>query len=63
VAKVIRKEAWHKQRLDRASGVPLEILEHLPPKPESPYFLLFALTYTSDFMGDCPPLPLSEKKS
>ena len=25
---------------DRASGVPLEILEHLPPKPESAYFLL-----------------------
>ena len=28
------------QRRDRASGVPLEILEHLPPKPESAYFLL-----------------------
>ena len=26
------------QRRDRASGVPLEILEHLPPKPESAYF-------------------------
>src|SRR5574341_1888658 len=24
----------------RASGVPLEILEHIPPKPESAYFLL-----------------------
>ena len=41
---------------------PLEILEHLPPKPESAYFLLCALTYTSDFMGGCPPLPLSEKR-
>ena len=51
MAKVMRKEAWHTQRRDRASGVPLEILEHLPPKPESAYFLLCALTYTSDFMG------------
>ena len=31
-AKVMRNEAWHMQRRDRASGVPLEILEHLPPK-------------------------------
>ena len=62
VAKVMRKEAQHTQRQDRASGVPLEILEHLPPKPESAYFLLCALTYTSDFTGGCPPLPLSEKR-
>ena len=54
VAKVMRKEAWHMQRWDRASGVPLEILEYLPPKPESAYFLLCALTYTSDFTGGCP---------
>ena len=38
VAKVMRKEAGHMQRWDWASGVPLEILEHLPPKPESAYF-------------------------
>ena len=44
VAKVMRKEAWHTQRRDQASGIPLEILEHLPPKPESAYFLLCALT-------------------
>ena len=31
VTKVMRKEARHMQRRDRASGVPLEILEHLPP--------------------------------
>ena len=62
VAKVMRKEARHTQRRDRASGVPLEIFEHLPPKPESAYFLLCALTYTSDFTGGCPLLPLSEKK-
>ena len=54
MAKVMRKEARHTQRRDRASGVPLEILEHLPPKPESAYFLLFAFTYTSDFMGAVP---------
>ena len=38
VAKVMRKEAGHTQRRDGASGVSLEILEHLPPKPESAYF-------------------------
>ena len=31
MAKVMRKEARHTQRRDRVSGVPLEILEHLPP--------------------------------
>ena len=62
MAKVTRKEARHTQRRDRASGVPLEILEHLPPKPESAYFLFCVLTYTSDFTGSCPPLPLSEKR-
>ena len=38
VAKVMRKEARHTQRRDRAPGVPLEILEHLPPSPEPVYF-------------------------
>ena len=61
MAKVMRKEAQHTQRRDRASGVPLEILEHLHPKPESAYCLLFAFTYTSDFTGGCPPLPLWKK--
>ena len=37
MAKVMRKEAWHTQRRDQALGVPLDILEHLPPKPESAY--------------------------
>ena len=40
MAKIMRKEARHMQRWDRASGVPLEILEHLPPKPESACFVL-----------------------
>ena len=62
VAKVVKKEARHTQRRDQASGVPLEIFEHLPPKPESVYFLLCALTYTSDFTGGCLPPPLSEKR-
>ena len=62
MAKVMRKKARHTQRRDRASGVPLEILKHLRPKPESAYFLLCALTYTSDLTGGCPPLPLCEKR-
>ena len=37
VAKVMRKEARHMQRRDRASGVPLEIRAPTP-KPESAYF-------------------------
>ena len=62
MTKVMRKEARHTQGWDRASGVPLEILEHLPPKPEPAYFLLCAFTYTSNFTGGCPPLPRSEKR-
>ena len=38
MAKVMRKEAWHMQRRDQASGVPLEILEHLPPNQSLPTF-------------------------
>ena len=54
VTKVMRKEARHTQRRDRASGVPPDILEHLPPKNQSlPTLLLCALT--SDFTGSCPP--------
>ena len=56
VTKVMRKEARHKQRRDWASGVPPDILEHLPPKNQSlPTLLLCALT--SDFTGGCPPPP------
>ena len=62
VAKVMRKEARHTQRRDRASGVPLEILKHLPPKPVSAYFLLCAFTYTSDFMGAVPHYSLWKKE-
>ena len=41
---------------------PWKFSSNLPPKPESAYFLLCAFTYTSDFTGGCPPLPLSEKR-
>ena len=62
MAKVMRKEAWHMQRQDWASGVSLEILEHLPQNQSLPTLLLCALTYTSDFTRGCPPPPLSEKE-
>ena len=56
MTKVMRKEARHTQRRDRASGVPPDILEHLPPKNQSlPTLLLCA--FTSDFTGGCPPPP------
>ena len=56
VTKVMRKEARHTQRRDQASGVPPDILKHLPPKNQSlPTLLLCALT--SDFTGSCPPPP------
>ena len=53
MTKVMRKEARHMQRRDRASGVHPDILEPLPPKNQSlPTLLLCALT--SDFTGGCP---------
>ena len=33
-----------------------------PQNQNLPTLLLCAFTYTSDFMGDCPPPPLSEKE-
>jgi len=61
VTKVMRKEARHTQRRDRASGVRPDILEHFPPKNQSlPTLLLCALT--SDFTGGCP-LPPSRSLS
>ena len=48
--------SWQIQRREGASGVPPDILEHLPPKNQSlPTLLLCALT--SDFTGGCPPPP------
>ena len=58
VAKVMGKEAQHTQRWDRASGVPLEILEHLPPKPESACFTVVCFPPTLlTLTGGCPPPP------
>ena len=51
----MRKEARHMQRRDQASGVPLNILEHLPQKPESAYFT--ALCSHLWLYGSCPPPP------
>ena len=55
MAKVMRKEARHTQRRDGASGLPLDILEHLSPKPESAYFT--ALCSHLWLYGGCPPPP------
>ena len=49
------------QRWDRASGSPL-FPSIYPPNQSLPTLLFHALTYTSDFMGGWPPLPLSEKE-
>ena len=55
VAKGIRKEAWHMQRQDCTSGVPLEILKHLPPKPESAYFTALCCHLHLWLYGGIPP--------
>ena len=48
---------------DRASGVPLEILEHLPPKPESACFTVLCFPPTLPTLtGGCPPTTLFRKK-
>ena len=44
VTKVMRKEARHTQRRDRVSGVPLDILEHLPPKTRVCLLYCFVLS-------------------
>ena len=62
MAKVMRKEARHTQRRDRASGAPWKSWSIYPHNQSLPTLLLCALTYTSDFTGGCPPPPLSEKE-
>ena len=60
MAKVMRKEAWHTQRRDQASGNPL--FPSIYPQNQSlPTLLFYALTYTSDFTGGCPLSPLLEE--
>ena len=61
MAQVMRKEAWHTQRHDQASGNPL--FPSIYPQNQSLSTLLFhALAYTSDFMGGYSPPVLSEKE-
>ena len=57
MTKVMRKEAQHTQRQDRASGVPPDILEHLPSKKNQSLPTLLLCALTSDFTGGCPPPP------
>ena len=61
MAKVMRKEAWHTQRRDLASGNPL-FLSIYPQNLSLSTLLFHALAYTSDFMGGCSPPVLSEKE-
>ena len=49
MAKVMRKEARHTQRQDRASGDPL--FPSIYPQNQSVFYVL---TYTSDFTGILP---------
>ena len=44
MTKVMRKEAGHTQRRDRASGVLPDILEHLPPKTRVCLLYCFVLS-------------------
>ena len=61
MTKVMRKEARHTQRRDRASGVPLEILEHLPQNQSLPTFC-FVLSPTPLTLRGAVPHHLSLKK-
>ena len=54
----MRKEAQHTQRQDRASGDPL-FLSIYPQNQSLLTLLFYALTYTSDFTGDCSPITIS----
>ena len=55
------RRLWHMQRWDRGSGNPL--FPSIYPQNQSlPTLLFHALTYTSDFTGVWPPLPLLEKE-
>ena len=62
MAKVMRKEARHLQRRDWASGVPLEILKHLPPNQSLPTFC-FVLSPTPLTLWGLSPTTSLWKKS
>ena len=55
MAKVMRKEAWHTQTCDQASGNPL-FPSIYPQNQGLPTLLFHALTYTSDFTGGLTPI-------
>ena len=63
VAKVMRKEARHMQRRDRASGVPLDILSIYPPKTRVCLLYCFVLSLLT-LLGAVPHhhLALSDKE-
>ena len=54
MTKVMRKDARHTQSRDRASGVPLEMLEHIPPNPECASFLRVLSPKTLTLRGALP---------
>ena len=61
------QRSWGRRLGIRKGGIkpqesPWKFSSIYPPKAESAYCLLCALTYTSDYTGCCPPLPLSEKR-
>ena len=63
VAKVMRKGAWQMQRRDQASGVPLDFLKHLSPKPESACFTVLCFPPAPLILtGGCPPTTFFWKK-
>ena len=55
MTKVMRKEARHTQRRDRASGVPWNSSSIYPHNQSLPTLPLCALTYISDFTGGLSP--------
>ena len=61
VAKVMRKEAWHMQRRDRASGVPLEISSIYPPNQSLPTFCFVLSPTPLTLRGQSPTTSLWKK--
>ena len=62
LAKVMRKEAWHTQRRDQASGVSLEILEQSNPQNQSLPTFCFVLSPTPLTLQGAVPHYFSLKK-
>ena len=58
----MRKEAWHTQRRDQASGVSLEILEQSTPQNQSLSTFCFVLSPTPLTLRGAVPHDLSEKR-